>query len=89
MPLATSATTEALANTLASLRGLTPDEAVATALRAELDRETKTTVHRNPGGQIEPSVAEILDRVRRLGPWDGPDSAQLTDELYDAAGLPR
>jgi hypothetical protein len=37
MPLATSAATDALAHALAALRGVTPDEAVASALRAQLD----------------------------------------------------
>jgi hypothetical protein len=39
MPLVTSPATEELAYRLASLSGLTPDEAVASALRAELDRQ--------------------------------------------------
>jgi hypothetical protein len=42
MPLAASAATDALAFALASLRGLTPDEAVASALRAALQRHGET-----------------------------------------------
>lgn len=87
MPLATSATTEALAYTLASLRGLTPDEVVASALRAELEREGRSAIH--PAGRAEePTVAELMARIHRLGPWQGPSSTQLTNELYDAEGLP-
>ena len=88
MPLATSDTTEALAYTLASLRGLTPDEAVAAALRAELEREASIASQVSPR-QEEPTLAELLARVRRLGPWQGPSGAELTGELYDAEGLPR
>jgi hypothetical protein len=88
MPFATSATTEALAYTLASLRGLTPDEAVASALRAELEREGRSASQASFRPE-EPALAELLARIRRLGPWQGPSSAQLTNELYDAEGLPR
>jgi hypothetical protein len=88
MPLATSATTEALAYTLASLRGLTPDEAVASALRAELEREG-STASQSFSRPEEPALAELMARIRRLGPWLGPSGAQLTDDLYDAQGLPR
>jgi hypothetical protein len=87
MPLATSTTTEALAYTLASLRGLTPDEAVASALRAELEREGKNASHTASRAE-EPTVAELMARIHRLGPWQGPGSAQLTEEMYDAEGLP-
>jgi hypothetical protein len=88
MPLATSAATEALANTLASLCGLTPDEAVAAALRAELDRK-QAAVGLQPAPQPDPTVEELLARIRSYGPWQGPTSAELTAELYDAEGLPR
>jgi hypothetical protein len=87
MPLSTSVTTEALAYTLASLRGLTPDEAVASALRAELEREGRSAGH-TASRMEEPSVAELMARIHRLGSWQGPSSAQLTNELYDAEGLP-
>lgn len=88
MPLTTSATTEALAYTLAALRGLTPDEAVAAALRMELQREGKSA---NLSSNLpeEPSLEELLARIHRLGPWQGPSSAQLSSDLYDAEGLPR
>ena len=86
MPFTTNPATEALANTLASLRGLTPDEAIAQALRAELDREA-------PGKReatiAEPEVEEILAKITALGRWRGPKSAQLTAELYGKDGLPR
>jgi hypothetical protein len=88
MPFATSATTEALAYTLASLRGLTPDEAVASALRAELEREGRSASQASSRPE-EPSLAELMARIQRLGPWPGPSGAQLTNELYDAEGLPR
>ena len=88
MPLATSATTEALAYTLASLRGLTPDEAVASALRRELEREGGSA-SQTASRPEEPTLAELLARVHRLGPWQGPSSTQLADGLYDAEGLPR
>jgi len=88
MSLATSAETDALAYTLASIRGLTPDEAVASALRAQLDREQKTPAQ-FASAQDEPPVEEIPARIRSLGEWHGPSSAQLTSELYDAEGLPR
>jgi hypothetical protein len=87
MPLATSVATEALAYSLASLRGLTPDEAVASALRAELEREGRSASHTALRTE-EPSVVELMARIHRLGPWQGPSSAQLTHELYDAEGLP-
>jgi hypothetical protein len=87
MPLATSVATEALAYTLASLRGLTPDEAVASALRAELEREGSSASHTACHAE-EPAVAELMARIHRLGPWQGPSSTQLTNELYDAEGLP-
>lgn len=86
MPLATSTETDALAYTLASLRGLTPEEAVASALRAELDRE-RDRAGQIASGEPEPAIEEILAKIRSLGPWDGPTSAQLTSELYDAEGL--
>lgn len=88
MPLATSAATEALACTLAALRGMTPDEAIATALRAELDREDKAASM--PAARPEePAIEELLTRIHLLGPWQGPSGAELTAELYDAEGLPR
>src|ERR1035438_10149369 len=68
MPLATSTTTEALAYTLASLRGLTPDEAVASALRSELEREGRNASHLASRAE-EPTVAELMARIHRLGPW--------------------
>lgn len=88
MPLATSPATEKLAHTLASLSGLTPDEAVAYALRAELDRKQKAS-NFHLGAPQEPTVEELLARIRSLGPWEGPNSAQLAGELYDPQGLPR
>jgi hypothetical protein len=87
MPFATSAATEALAYTLASLRGLTPDEAVAAALRAELEREGRFASS-HASCEDEPTVTELMARIHRLGPWQGSDSAQLTRDLYDAEGLP-
>jgi hypothetical protein len=87
MPLATSVATEALAYTLASLRGLTPDEAVASALRAELERAGRSASLTACRAE-EPTVAELMTRIQRLGPWQGPGSAQLTNELYDSEGLP-
>ena len=87
MPLATSTTTEALAYTLASLRGLTPDEAVASALRSELEREGRNASPLASPAE-EPTVAELMARIHRLGPWQGPSSTQLTNELYDAEGFP-
>jgi hypothetical protein len=87
MPLATSTTTEALAYTLASLRGLTPDEAVASALRSELEREGRNASHLASRTE-EPTVAELMARIHRLGPWQGPSSTQLRNKLYDAEGFP-
>jgi hypothetical protein len=87
MPLATSTTTEALAYTLASLRGLTPDEAVASALRSELEREGRNARPLASRAE-EPTVAELMARIHRLGPWQGPSSTQLRNELYDAEGFP-
>jgi len=87
MPLATSTTTEALAYTLASLRGLTPDEAVASALRAELERDGQSASPLDSRAE-EPTVAELMARIHRLGPWQGPSSTQLRNELYDAEGFP-
>jgi hypothetical protein len=88
VPLVTSAATDALAYTLASLRGLTPDEAVASALRAELERQHLGGLQ--PGAaQQEPAVEDIMARILSLGPWHGPSGAKLTEELYDAEGLPR
>jgi hypothetical protein len=86
MPVNTSPTTDALAHTLASLRGLTPDEAIALALRAELEREAP---NQRAGSVEEPAVEEIMTRIASLGRWRGPTGAQLTDELYDSEGLPR
>jgi hypothetical protein len=88
MPLATSSETDALAYTLASLSGMTPEEAVASALRAELDRK-QAAAGLHPAPQSEPTVEELLARIRSYGPWQGPTSAELTAELYDAQGLPR
>ena len=88
MPLATSPATDALAYTLASLRGLTPDEAVASALRAELERDRRAPAHGAPAQQ-EPAVEEIMARILSLRPWQGAGSEQLTQDLYDAEGLPR
>jgi hypothetical protein len=88
MPLVTSAATDALACALASLRGLTPDEAVAFALRAELDRQQLESP-RQSTLQGEPTVEELLAKIRSYGPWQGPSSAELAEELYDAEGLPR
>ncbi len=87
MPLATSPATDALAHALASLRGLTPDEVVAEALRAELDREQQ--LHPSTTQDDEPTVEEVLGWIRSAGPWNGPSSKELTDELYDDYGLPR
>jgi hypothetical protein len=86
MPLATSPTTDALAYTLASLRGLTPDEAIALALRAELERHAPQT---EASSQQEFSTETILNKIRSLGPWQGPSSTQLAAELYDEQGLPQ
>ena len=86
MPVNTSPATDALAHTLASLRGLTPDEAIALALRAELERESP---NRREAATEEPVVEEIMARITSLGRWRGPTGAQLTDELYDSEGLPR
>ena len=80
MPLATTAATDELANKLASLSGLTPDEVIAEALRAELDRWQQAQAPASP----EPTVEEILAKIRSRGPWDGPSSAELIAELYDA-----
>jgi len=88
MPLATSPATEKLAYKLASLSGLTPDEAVASALRAELDRKQQAS-NLHPDGPEDPTVEELLARIRTFGPWEGPNSAQLANDLYDAQGLPR
>jgi hypothetical protein len=88
MPLATSAATDALAYALASLRGLSPDQAVASALRAELDRE-KSATRQAASGSPEPTVEDILTRINSLGPWQGPTGDQLTHDLYDNQGLPR
>ena len=88
MPLATSPATEELAYALASLSGLTPDEAIASALRAELDRKKQASNLTSAATQ-EPTVEELLARIRSYGPWEGPNSAQLSAELYDAQGLPR
>jgi hypothetical protein len=87
MPLTTSPETDALAYTLASLRGLTPDEAVAAALRAELERDQSTPAHTS--AQHEPAVEEIMARIVSLGPWQGPGGDQLAADLYDVEGLPR
>lgn len=87
MAIATSTTTDALAQRLASLRGLTPDEVIADALRAELEREER--VHPVAAAKTEPTAEEILEWIRSTGPWDGPSSKELIDELYDDHGLPR
>ena len=87
MPLTTSPTTDALAHTLASLRGLTPDEVVAEALRAELGREKQ--LHPPTTAKKEPTVEEFMARIHSLGPWNGPSGKELTDELYDDYGLPK
>jgi hypothetical protein len=86
MPVNTSPTTDALAHTLASLRGLTPDEAIALALRAELER---VAPNQRAASAEEPAVEEIMTRIASLGRWRGLTGAQLTDELYDSEGLPR
>ena len=88
MPLATSPATEKLAYKLASLSGLTPDEAVASALRAKLDRKRQAS-NLHPTATQEPTVEQLLARIRSFGPWEGPNSAQLANDLYDAQGLPR
>ena len=88
MPLATSAATDALAYALASLRGVNPDEAVAGALRAELNRHQAPPAQPMPA-QEEPTVDDLMARIHRLGPWQGPSGADLTHDLYDAEGLPR
>jgi hypothetical protein len=88
MPLATSAATDALAHALAALRGVTPDEAVASALLAELSRQ-QDAVDLPPSEKEGSSVEEILRKIRDLGPWNGPTGGELTAELYDDAGLPR
>jgi hypothetical protein len=88
MPLATTSATDELAYTLASLSGLTPDEVVAAALRAELDRQ-QGAYTAQPPAPPEPSVEEILANIRSYGPWDGPTGAELIADLYDAEGLPR
>jgi hypothetical protein len=87
MPLATSAATDALAHTLASLRGLTPDEVVAEALRAELEREQQ--LHPAAAAKKKPTADEFIARIDRLGPWQGPSGKEMIDELYDDNGLPR
>jgi hypothetical protein len=86
MPIPTSPATDALARTLAALRGLTPDEVIALALRAELEREVPG--QRNAAGE-EPAMEEIMARIASLGRWKGPSGSQLTDEFYDSEGLPR
>jgi hypothetical protein len=88
MPLVTSPATDDLAFTLAALRGQTPDEAVASALRAQLESPTEASAP-SAHTQPEPTVEELLTWVRSLGPWRGPSSTELIDDLYDADGLPR
>jgi hypothetical protein len=88
MPLTTTPATDELAYTLASLSGLTPDEVVAVALRAELDRQQEARAGQ-AAAPPEPSIEEILAKIRSYGPWDGPSSTELIADLYDAEGLPR
>lgn len=87
MPLATSPATDALAHELASLRGLTPDEVVAEALRAELEREQK--LHPPVAEGQKPSVEELMAMIRSAGPWEGPSGEEIIQEMYDDYGLPR
>jgi hypothetical protein len=86
MPFAISPATNELACQLAAISGLTPDEAVATALRAELDRKQAAAP---PRTGHEPTVEEIMADIRSLGPWTGPTGAEMLAELYDDYGLPR
>ena len=88
MPLTTTPATDELAYTLASLSGLTPDEVVAAALRAELDRRQQARGTHTTEAP-EPTVEEILAKIRSYGPWNGPNSTELIADLYDAEGLPR
>jgi hypothetical protein len=86
MPVPTSPATDDLARTLAAMRGLTPDEAIALALRAELEREVPG---QHSTAAEEPAVEEIMERIARLGRWKGPSGSELTDALYGSDGLPR
>jgi hypothetical protein len=88
MPLATISASDELAYTLASLSGLTPDEVVAASLCAELDHRLGAYAAQL-AAPPESSVEEILANIRSYGPWDGPTSAELIADLYDAEGLPR
>jgi hypothetical protein len=83
MPLATSPATEELAYALASLSGLTPDEAIASALRAELDRKQKAS-NLHPAAPLDPlDVPLRLEQMAALkdGWLDGKGKAPDKDKL--------
>lgn len=91
MPIPASTETEAVARQLAALRGQTVDEAVATALRAELVRERRSRKVAAPAALSPPQRAKvdrIMELVRAAGPAVGDASGDPTAFLYDDRGLP-
>jgi len=90
MPIKANAEIEAMAQQLAVLRGQSPEEAVASALRAELAREpgTHLTTRRAHLTPVQQAKVERMLEIVRLG-----HSAQTGDRdhsafLYDDQGLP-
>lgn len=86
MGIMVDAETERVANRLAKLRGVTVEQAVSAAVRAELARtERPTTVVLTPSQQakVERTMAMVA-ALPRL-PNDGGDPTAF---LYDDRGLP-
>ena len=88
MALPANPQAEELAFTLAKRYGISPEEAILAALQKELQRTEPTPL--TPGDfRQEPTFEDLRQALKRLGPWTGPSSAELTSELYAANGLPR
>jgi len=80
--------TEMLARQLASLRGVSPEEAVLDALKSELARSDCKQQVANLPSPSAPTVDDWMKRVRSLGKWEGKPGKSLQDDLYDAEGMP-
>jgi hypothetical protein len=91
MAIPANTETEALAKRLAALRGQSVEEAVITALRAELMREEqqRQTLAAQPG--LTPAqhakVKRIMAMVKAAGPIEN-ENGDPTAFLYDEQGLP-
>ena len=87
MPVVAAQEISAMAHELAGLRGETVDEAIATALRAALERERQ--VQAETAAVLTPEQHAKVEQIMRLVRMaDISSSSDPTAALYDENGLP-